>query len=171
MVGKLIALGKQFKPIQSTKFEIILRAEIVIEPDRQPDEVIMADLLDRGFRSHYPSWDKDVLVGRTAEFERVRILDPTDQIGSAQRQPTVDRADLGGRPTERDTILTAFHQCVITGKIKSNLTHRRCRCLYSPRSIFAVKCRIIGKVMNRKSRAVVTALKPSPAILEIDLIH
>ena len=125
MVGKLIASGKQIKPIPSTTPEIISPDEIVAEPERQRDEVIMADLLDRGFRSHYPSWDEDVLVGRTAEFEHVRILvDPTDQIGSAQRQPIVDRADRGGRPTERDTILKAFEQCLKKGNIEPKDTQK-----------------------------------------------
>ena len=124
MVGKLIASGKQIKPIPSTTPEIISSTEILTEQERQPDEVTVAHFLDGGVRSHYPSWDEDVLVGRTAEFEQVRVLDSTDQIGSAQRQAIADPADPGGRPTERDTILTAFDQCLEKGNIDSKDTQK-----------------------------------------------
>ena len=72
-VGKLVALGKQIHPTHSTEPEAILAEEVVIEPDRQPDELTTADILAGGHRIYYASWDVSVVrVFGTAWVDKLR---------------------------------------------------------------------------------------------------
>ena len=132
-VRKLVALGKQIYPTHLTEPEAICAEEVVIEPDRQLDELTTADVLAGGHRIYYASWDDDVFVGRTARYKDVRIYDPRYNLDGSQKKNAFPEkefikpapsSDIGGRPSERETILSAFDHCVKDGIIKPDMTQK-----------------------------------------------